>query len=73
MPCMCGDPYCGSCGPAQGYFQCPICGAWSQDGGCENPEECREANRLEAEKEAKYYEELDEEKEPNGINEYNGD
>lgn len=19
MPCMCGDPYCGSCGPAQGY------------------------------------------------------
>jgi hypothetical protein len=18
-PCMCGDPYCGSCGPAQGY------------------------------------------------------
>jgi len=22
MPCMCGDPYCGSCGPAQGYFKC---------------------------------------------------
>lgn len=22
-PCMCGDPACGSCGPAQGY--CPRC------------------------------------------------
>jgi hypothetical protein len=21
-PCMCGDPYCGSCGPAQGYHKC---------------------------------------------------
>jgi hypothetical protein len=22
-PCLCGDPACGSCGPAQGY--CPNC------------------------------------------------
>jgi hypothetical protein len=21
-PCMCGDPYCSSCGPAQGYLRC---------------------------------------------------
>lgn len=21
-PCMCGDPYCGSCGSAQGYYKC---------------------------------------------------
>lgn len=21
-PCMCGDIYCGSCGPAQGYHKC---------------------------------------------------
>jgi hypothetical protein len=28
-PCLCGDPYCGSCGPAQGIFPCE-----------ENEEEC---------------------------------
>lgn len=21
-PCMCGDPYCSSCGPAQGFYKC---------------------------------------------------
>ena len=21
-PCLCGDPYCPSCGPAQGFFKC---------------------------------------------------
>ena len=21
-PCLCGDPYCSSCGPAQGYTKC---------------------------------------------------
>jgi hypothetical protein len=43
-PCMCGDPYCGSCGPAQGNYRCPNCGIWSMDGGCKNPEECCIAN-----------------------------
>ena len=36
MPCMCGDPYCPSCGPAQGNYHCPICGKWSADGGCDH-------------------------------------
>jgi len=40
MPCMCGDPYCGSCGPAQGNTKCHYCGAWSADGGCQNPQVC---------------------------------
>ena len=35
MPCMCGDTQCPSCGPAQGNWKCPICGAW-QDIGCEH-------------------------------------
>jgi hypothetical protein len=32
MPCMCGDTHCPSCGPAQGNSQCPLCGAWLDDG-----------------------------------------
>lgn len=40
MPCMCGDPYCGSCGPAQGNDRCEICGKWSWDGGCADPKAC---------------------------------
>lgn len=32
MPCMCGDTHCPSCGPAQGNWRCPICGAWADDG-----------------------------------------
>ena len=31
MPCMCGDTHCPSCGPAQGNYRCPICGAWADD------------------------------------------
>ena len=46
MPCMCGDPYCGSCGPAQGNHKC-ICGLWTMDGGCQTPEVCAEAIRQE--------------------------
>ncbi len=42
MPCMCGDTYCYSCGPAQGNSQCDVCGEWSADGGCSNPEKCIE-------------------------------
>lgn len=38
--CMCGDTYCFSCGPAQGNARCDVCGAWSADGGCKNPEKC---------------------------------
>lgn len=34
-PCMCGDTQCPSCGPAQGNWRCPICGAWADD-GCEH-------------------------------------
>lgn len=37
---MCGDLYCRSCGPAQGNDRCPFCGAWSADGGCEQPAIC---------------------------------
>jgi hypothetical protein len=40
MPCMCGDLYCGSCGPAQGNHRCMACNRWDEDGGCERPEEC---------------------------------
>lgn len=40
MPCMCGDLYCWSCGPAQGNSRCPICGEWEADGGCVNPAAC---------------------------------
>lgn len=43
MTCMCGDYYCSSCGPAQGNYHCLICGKWSADGGCDNPEECNKA------------------------------
>jgi len=51
-PCMCGDPYCHSCGPAQGNSKCWNCGKWSIDGGCENPEACQKANRLSEQAEA---------------------
>jgi len=39
---MCGDLYCWSCGPAQGNYKCEICGKWSEDGGCDNPQECHD-------------------------------
>lgn len=42
MPCMCGDTYCPSCGPAQGNNQCPVCGTWSADGDCPDPKRCAE-------------------------------
>ena len=35
---MCGDTCCGSCGPAQGNFHCPICGQWASE-GCEHLDE----------------------------------
>lgn len=43
-PCMCGDTYCHSCGPAQGNTHCPYCGKWEFDGGCEDPEACARAD-----------------------------
>lgn len=39
-PCLCGDIYCTSCGPAQGNYRCSVCGVWQSDGWCENTEEC---------------------------------
>jgi hypothetical protein len=30
-PCLCGDLYCGSCGPAQGNSRCFGCGEWTLD------------------------------------------
>lgn len=39
-PCMCGYLYCFSCGPAQGNFQCEVCGKWSYDGGCDDEQKC---------------------------------
>lgn len=44
-PCLCGDIYCSSCGPAQGNFQCHICGKWSMDDGCDDVEECAKLGR----------------------------
>jgi hypothetical protein len=35
MACMCGDPCCPSCGPAQGNSKCPICREWVSE-GCEH-------------------------------------
>jgi uncharacterized Zn finger protein (UPF0148 family) len=57
---MCGDTHCPSCGPAQGNWQCPICGAWADDGrarveerGDVKPEHLAEATeKAEAEAEA---------------------
>lgn len=43
MSCMCGDLYCGSCGPAQGNGRCYNCGAWAMDGGCADPAACAKA------------------------------
>lgn len=40
MSCMCGDTYCWSCGPAQGNWHCDSCGAWAEEGGCEDPIWC---------------------------------
>jgi hypothetical protein len=31
-PCLCGDICCPSCGPAQGNWQCPVCGRWASEG-----------------------------------------
>lgn len=71
---MCGDPYCGSCGPAQGNNRCPICGRWSMDEnddgtmGCDNPKECEEKEAAMwakyAEDEARYQKEMEEMGEP---------
>lgn len=34
--CFCGDPACGSCGPAQGFGQCDYCHRVAvEDGLCE--------------------------------------
>jgi hypothetical protein len=59
MACMCGDPYCGSCGPAQGNHKC-ICGLWTMDGGCHTLEACAEAIRKENEGWDEYYREMNE-------------
>lgn len=40
MACMCGDLYCGSCGPAQGNHKCSGCGKWSMDGPCDDQKKC---------------------------------
>ncbi len=45
MACMCGDTYCPSCGPAQGNSQCPWCGCWEADGGCQRPDFCAQCER----------------------------
>jgi len=59
-PCMCGDLYCSSCGPAQGNSKCEHCGKWADEGGCDDPEKCAEADKLWCEAYAKQIE--DEEK-----------
>jgi hypothetical protein len=57
--CMCGDPYCHSCGPAQGNYQCRVCGRWSMDGDCDNPTECHRIGKEQDEAFAKQMEEWD--------------
>jgi hypothetical protein len=41
--CMgtCGDLRCHTCGPRQGNNQCYICGAWDDEGGCDDPDACQ--------------------------------
>ena len=56
-PCMCGDTYCPSCGPAQGNYQCPWCGEYSADGGCVDPEACAKKDKEETEAMAQQWEE----------------
>ena len=58
MPCMCGDTYCPSCGPAQGNYRCPACGQWADDGGCEDPERCAKINAENDTAEAAMWEEM---------------
>jgi len=45
-PCMCGDLFCGSCGPAQGNTRCDECGRWAADGGCEDEAKCAAASAV---------------------------
>lgn len=48
-PCLCGDIFCASCGPAQGNGRCEVCGAWTFEGGCADPEDCgRKSAEIEA-------------------------
>lgn len=56
-PCLCGDLYCSSCGPAQGNSRCYVCGAWAIDGGCYDPAACAEAGQNMDEEMARDYEE----------------
>ena len=58
--CLCGDPYCASCGPAQGNSKCPNCGAWEWDGGCVDPELCAERLRERADAEVEQLREIEE-------------
>lgn len=39
-PCVCGDIFCASCGPAQGNIRCVYCGYWTEEGGCPDKEYC---------------------------------
>lgn len=55
MPCMCGDLYCSSCGPAQGNSKCMACGRWSMDSPCDDPAKCAVECQKIAEVEAEYY------------------
>jgi hypothetical protein len=71
-PCMCGDLCCGSCGPAQGNYRCPICKAWRSE-GCKHfdlddklekefEEEARKVEEAERLADDEYAKELEEEK-----------
>lgn len=57
--CMCGDLCCRSCGPAQGSYRCDICGKWTAEGGCDDPEACKlqyaELRYAELEEDAREY------------------
>lgn len=67
---MCGDLYCGSCGPAQGNFKCSGCGRWSMDGPCVDPNRCAEIVKAENQQVDEYYRQMEEDEK--AANEYFG-
>lgn len=58
--CMCEDLYCQWCGPAQGNCRCPICGRWSDEGGCDDPTKCEEECKKVDEASGDFIDDLDE-------------
>lgn len=62
-PCLCGDLYCGSCGPAQGNHRCGNCGEWADEhgepGSEHDDDRCSEAMKVQAEAEYEWEQEME--------------